>query len=329
MSERVAILMPCYNAEKFINETLESLVNQSYENIEIIILDDCSTDNTCSLIEDYKNRYPYIKLYKHPVNKGIIPTRNELFSLTDAPYVALMDADDIAVPERIAKQLRYLIDNPRVSAVGGWHEFFDQQHGIGRFPSQPDDIAAMLFIDNVISNPTMMLRKFFWDKHQLKYDVDYAGAADYKLWTDIYECGEIHNLPAVMIKYRVHASQESTANRERQERVHLRILNENFKKWNISEQPEKYLKSIVWPHQYPHVEKKETAQWFAHFCNEIVNSTHPLKEKVEKVCDIRFRILCQLNDFKGLATYIRSRGITNLCKGRKFGYEFVCNCLLK
>jgi glycosyltransferase involved in cell wall biosynthesis len=114
----ISVLIPTYNVEKYIREAVESISNQTYRNLEIIVVDDGSTDNTHSILEELRLKDSRIRLFKMGVNRGIVETLN--FALTQATgtYIARMDGDDVSMPERLQKQYLFLQQHPDVALVG-------------------------------------------------------------------------------------------------------------------------------------------------------------------------------------------------------------------
>lgn len=114
----ISILIPTYNVEAFVEEAISSICNQTYTNLEIIIIDDCSTDQTYSILQKLAAKDSRIKLYRNTTNKKIAATLNDAFQLSTGDYIARMDGDDISVPSRLEQQLNYLKKNPEVDLVG-------------------------------------------------------------------------------------------------------------------------------------------------------------------------------------------------------------------
>jgi glycosyltransferase involved in cell wall biosynthesis len=114
----VSVLLPVYNVEKFIEESVFSILNQTYKNIELIVVDDCSTDNTYKIIQELKKQDSRIKLYKNSKNSKIVKTLNIAFQHSRGEYICRMDGDDISDHDRIERKLGFLKENPDVSLVG-------------------------------------------------------------------------------------------------------------------------------------------------------------------------------------------------------------------
>ena len=118
MSDLISVLIPVYNVGKYIEETLDSLINQTHKKIEVVIVDDCSTDDSVQKIENYPRGFNCIKLIKNSKNMGIVGAMNEGLKYCSGDYIARIDGDDIAIPDRLEKQLNYLKTHPEVAIVG-------------------------------------------------------------------------------------------------------------------------------------------------------------------------------------------------------------------
>ena len=114
----ISVLIPVYNVEAFVEEAILSICNQTYKNIEIIVIDDCSTDNTYNIVSELIATDPRIRLYKNDKNSKIVKTLNFAFKQAKGEFIARMDGDDISAPERLEKQLQYLLINPQYYLVG-------------------------------------------------------------------------------------------------------------------------------------------------------------------------------------------------------------------
>ncbi|SEP76565.1 Glycosyl transferase family 2 [Virgibacillus subterraneus] len=198
----VTVFIPLYNCEEYISEALESVINQSYSNIEIVIIDDGSTDNSVNIVNSYTD--PRIRLIKNEINRGIPYTRNLGLQESQGKYMAIIDSDDIAYLTRIEKQVNYMENNPNIDGIGTYYEIFG-----GRFKKvmKPKNItseeikAGLLFL-NRIANPTSFLRLETINKYELRYNPEYFVAQDYDMWIQLSKVGELSILPEVLLKYR-------------------------------------------------------------------------------------------------------------------------------
>jgi glycosyltransferase involved in cell wall biosynthesis len=203
-SPLISVLMPVYNAERYVAEAVESILAQSFRDFEFIIIDDGSTDGSLAILEKYAARDERIRLISRP-NTGLVGALNEGLSMARADLIARMDADDIAMPERFASQAEYLSNHHEVVAVGG------RILAIGPFG---DDLTEMLdhesheVIDREhlrancsIAHPAAMIRA----SSLLAiggYRAKYWPAEDLDLWLRMAEVGHLANLSEVVLKYR-------------------------------------------------------------------------------------------------------------------------------
>ncbi|GIZ29508.1 hypothetical protein TUM12149_34780 [Morganella morganii] len=179
----ISICLPAYNTESFITDCIESLLSQTYENIEILICDDGSTDSTKEKLEKYKLHYK-IKIYHNDTNQGIAYTRNKLLKKTNGKYIALMDSDDICEPERIACQLN-LLENTIYDFCATDAYIVDQYNniiGYWKTPSSIEELKILLTIKIPFPQPSIMFKRqllplFSYDENEL--------AEDYLLWMKI------------------------------------------------------------------------------------------------------------------------------------------------
>jgi len=209
----VSILFPCYNVEKYLDESLLSLINQTYQNIEIIAINDCSTDNTRKILERYAKDDIRIKVYNNDINLKLIKTLNKGIELCNGKYIARMDADDISLPERIEKQVRFLEENPDYSVISSMFYAFKRgssKKSLYQNPSKYEDLQAGLLFNSVICHPASMIRKTLFTELGLKFEEAYIHVEDYALWSKALYLTKLANLDEPLLLYRVHENQIST-----------------------------------------------------------------------------------------------------------------------
>lgn len=322
----VAILLPVFNCEKFIEECLDSLLNQTYKNFTIIIVDDYSSDNTVDIIQRYIRLNDCIELHQNANNLGIIESRNLLLELSDAKYFAFMDADDLSLPKRIETQVKYLEQHQNIHALSCWYSRFGYIEDTIYTPTSSDDIASALFLDNVMCNPAMMVRNDFLKQHGLKCDASFRGAADFKLWVECSKVGRLACLPQVLFRYRTHSSQESQKNNSRQKNAHYAILERQFSRLGLLINAQQ-ISSLIWPIECVKKELYTLGKWLQDISENKNITDKELAERVFFFVDIRFRSCCVRYGFDGLIVYIKCRGILNVMRGRKLGFSFVKRCI--
>ncbi len=201
---KVTVLMPAYNAEKYIGTAIESILNQTYKDFEFIIVNDCSTDNTLRIINDYAKKDKRIRVISNKENQKIAKTLNIGLKEAKGEYIARMDADDWSYPDRLEKQVTFMEKNPNIVLSSGNMEICDSKlvyKNKSNLLLTNDVIRKNLLRFNPIVHPAMIYRKN--EILQINgYDVD-AGAEDYMLVIDMSSLGDLANLPDTLIKYRV------------------------------------------------------------------------------------------------------------------------------
>lgn len=215
----VSVVMPVYNARKFLAEAIKSILDQTFVDFEFVIIDDGSTDGSRQMLESYAAKDARIRLLSRP-NKGIGPTRNEGWRVAKSGLIAIMDADDIAVPTRLEKQLAFMQAHQEVVCVGGLTRLIDDK---GRWipcplipPLLHDELDALLLKGACpISNSAVMMRRDAIEKVG-GYDEDLSMAEDYALWLKLSEVGKLENLPEVLVSYRIHGESVSAQKTELQ-----------------------------------------------------------------------------------------------------------------
>lgn len=198
----VSVLMPAYNAEKYIGEAIESILNQTYKNFEFIIVDDCSTDNTIKVIEKYMKKDKRIKLYKNKENSGVAITLNNGLNYCSGKYIARMDSDDISLPKRFEKQMK-LLKETDADICSTNLVMFSGKKIIGR-RIYNKDISKTIFIESPIGHATVILKKELFKKYG-NYVPKFNSAEDYDLWLRFYSKGcKFVLCDEFLYKYRQH-----------------------------------------------------------------------------------------------------------------------------
>jgi glycosyltransferase involved in cell wall biosynthesis len=205
----VTVIVPVYNAASYVRDAVLSLLTGTYRNVQIVALDDGSTDGSAQVLQDIHDSR--LQLVSNPRNLGLIATLNRGLDLATGDYVARMDADDLSTPRRLEWQVAFLEQNPRVGLAGGWcRSFGDDRATIYRPPADHREIRTALFAYNVFIHGAMMLRSGFMREYRLRYAVDAKHAEDLELWMRCVELANGANIPKVLLRYRVHANQVSS-----------------------------------------------------------------------------------------------------------------------
>jgi glycosyltransferase involved in cell wall biosynthesis len=220
--EKVTVLLQVKNGAEHIRACMESILNQTYRNFKLIIIDDQSEDHTLSILASYNDE----RITIIQGQSGYINNLNYGISICDTVYIARMDADDIMLPFRLERQLQ-VMEHHYVDLCGTWMQVFgDQDYLAGDVSGLIDNAIDKLYKVNFLFHPTMMIRKDFLLKHQLQYE-HYFPTEDYKLWSEIAKKnGKIYVIPEPLLKYRRSNSQLSIANHHDMRRQELRIRSE-------------------------------------------------------------------------------------------------------
>lgn len=201
----VSVALPVWNREDTISECISSILGQTYKNFELIIVDDGSTDSTCSIISEFNDER--IKLFRNEHN--YIDSCNKALGLAKGDFIARMDSDDVMLPDRLALQLEYMQNHPDVDILGGAIICFGEtDEYLYHYPQIVT--AENLYMGNCICHPAVMMRRSALAKHGLKYEQEFIYAEDYRLWIQAIEQGlVIHNIQQPVIKYRLSNHQAS------------------------------------------------------------------------------------------------------------------------
>ena len=225
--------MPVYNAAPYLRESIDSILRQTYADFEFIIFNDGSTDESPAIIAAAAARDPRIVFVDGP-NRGLVAQLNAGIAQARGTYLARMDADDIAPPERLARQVAYLEAHPAVGLCGGAVRLFGA--GLDTFKQLPENdstIKHTLCWQNAFFHPAVTMRRRVLLRHGLRYREDYMTAEDYQLWCEMSRVTELHNLPEVMLHYRVHPQQLTKVQSVRGQLTTARIREEQMARQGI------------------------------------------------------------------------------------------------
>ena len=202
----ISVILPVYNAEFYLKEAVESILNQTYTNFELIILNDGSSDNSLQIIEELMKYDSRIVLVNRE-NKGLVYTLNEGIKLAKGKYIARMDADDISLPNRFEKQIR-LMENKNLDICGSHFLLIDKQNniqGLNLTPINHNMCVLSLASKVPFAHPSVMIRKEFLLKNNLLYgQSEYKIAEDFDLWMRMYEKdAKFGNVNDILFRYRI------------------------------------------------------------------------------------------------------------------------------
>lgn len=199
----ITVLMPVYNVEPFIKEAIESVLNQSYSDFELLIIDDASTDDTVNRITAFSDSR--IKLIKKPKNLGLIDSLNLGIKLAKGQYIARMDGDDISTPDRFQKQLDVLLNNPEIKACGCWLQRFGNHGKIIKHKEFHEEILTELLMQCSMSLGSVMFEKKAFENYS--FDENKKHVEDYDFWSRVSWISKLYNIQEVLYHYRSHDTQ--------------------------------------------------------------------------------------------------------------------------
>jgi len=234
----VSVVLSVYNAEVYLDEAIQSILNQTYTNFEFIIINDGSTDNSLKIIKKYRNTDDRIILISRE-NKGLTESLNEGILKSKGKYIARMDADDISMPKRFEAQVEFLELNIDVGICGTWVEVFGQnlKTNIWKLSTHNSRLKTELVFSSCFAHPSVMIRKDVLINNKLSYDKKYPNAEDFQLWTELADLTNFANINKVLLKYRVletSITRIADKNNEEREKIIYKILNHYLQKLELS-----------------------------------------------------------------------------------------------
>lgn len=202
----VSVVLPVRNGQPYLQEAIRSILGQSLRNIELICIDDGSSDSSARLLDELRD--PRWILVRHPSPRGLSATLNEGMRLARGRYVARMDADDISHPRRLERQARFLDANPTVDVVGTWARTLGMKPAQNwRYPTNNAQIQAEMLFNSALVHSSVMMRKSAILNKKAWYGLKVERAQDYELWTRPGLNLKLANLPQTLLSYRLHAGQ--------------------------------------------------------------------------------------------------------------------------
>lgn len=222
---KISVLMPAYNCGKYIAQSVKSILNQTYTDFEFIIIDDGSTDDTESIINNFKDKR--IQYYKTE-HKGTAAALNSGVLKAVGDWIARIDADDLNVPERLEKQIKFLNENPEYNVVSSWSVYFNDAGKILfplREPVEHNDIYEYLKLHNPLNQSGLMIKKEILLKN--KFNEEFTKFEDFELMFRIRDEARFYNIPEFLVFTRLRAG--SKTNDMNDEQMYDVLYNYSFK----------------------------------------------------------------------------------------------------
>ena len=208
----VSVVLPVHNCQQYISQAIDSILQQTMDDFELIIIDDASTDDTVSIINSYQDKR--IKLFKNQYNLGNYPSRNLGMKNSVGKYIAVMDADDVCMPDRLEKQVKFMEVNREIGISASAVRL-----STGEEISLPSNTAILkvLFLqENYLKHPSLIFRKQLFEKHHLYYNEQYRYSADYDLLVRAFRHFPVTAMQDILLTYRIHPGQITSEYRYQQ-----------------------------------------------------------------------------------------------------------------
>ncbi|HEX5001892.1 MAG TPA: glycosyltransferase family 2 protein [Bacteroidia bacterium] len=317
-NQLVSVVIPCFNAEAFFRPAIESILNQTYHNLEIILLDDGSTDSTPLLLEEYRKRDSRIRVIVNPANMGLIKTLNNAIDICSGEYLARMDADDISMPDRIEKIMKKFDASPELDIVSAGFYYISEQGKVLRsFPpmfTSPGSLKFVSFFRTPIVHACLIgkTRAFI----ENKYNQAYIHSEDYELFSRMLLKGNLFaNITDCLYQIRMNSTSVSYVYSDVQKDTHTRISFRNIKQYLNTEPDMELLEilnlrlnSMVVPNKL-----KMAIAWLDEF------RTYFLKKEVLTTNDKEeIKLFCDIHQTDMILQALKSNGRGN--KKHKFSY---------
>ncbi len=198
---KVSVIIPVYNKAAFVGEALESVFQQTHQDLEVICVDDASTDESLAVLRSMDD--PRLRIITSPRNQGPGAAANTALDAATGTYIVRLDADDVALPDRVERQVAYMEAHPEVGASGGSVVLFGAEEQCWNYPAHNDDCQAQLLFGVPVSQGASILRRSVVEAHGLRYDPAWPRVGeDWLFWTRFSRVSRFGNLREPVIEYR-------------------------------------------------------------------------------------------------------------------------------
>ncbi len=215
MNQKISVITTVFNCEKYVSQSINSILDQTFGEIEYIIVNDGSTDRTPEIISELASRDSRIIAINNETNLGRVKSLNKALEVAHCKYIALQDADDVSLPKRLEQQYEFLENNPDHVLVGTNIVVMDENGNFISKPVRPEndrEAKFSLLFRCTFANPSIMFRRNVIEDNNLKYEDDFIHAEDFRIISLISRYGKISNIQDVLVKYRKHPNNNSFVN---------------------------------------------------------------------------------------------------------------------
>ena len=219
----VSVIMPVYNVEIYLAEAIESILTQTLSDLELIVIDDCSTDGSAAILRDYASRDERVRLLLHERNQGMASTRNSGIAVSRGEFIAMMDSDDISLPQRLEKQAAFLQAHPHIGVVGSYLQSVSADSCEGEIHSYPQE-HTFIVMEWILGGRTTMPGSVYMTRRDVLlsvggYDDSQQFVDDKDLYARLFFETKFASLPEALYLYRSHANQWSASTWRRQQQA--------------------------------------------------------------------------------------------------------------
>lgn len=245
---RVSCIMPVYNQEKYLSEAINSILGQTYQDFELLIISDHGTsDESLEIINSYSDKRIW-HIHNNPP-LGLVKSLNLGIEKAKGEYVARMDSDDVSLPNRFEKQVKFLDSHPKIGILGSAIIFINSAGRPSRFryfPHTPNSVKWYLLFNSCSAHPTVMGRKEIFMKLG-GYNIEALHAEDYEFWVNALQETQIANLPEVLLQFRIHKESITKKYSKIQRQTKLKIASSAILKTVGYSTPKNLIKAIQQP----------------------------------------------------------------------------------
>ncbi len=233
---KISVVMSTYNRAHMVPKAIDSILKQTFQDFEFIIIDDGSSDATADILKKYADQDHRIRVLTNTENKGLIYSLNRGLDAARGEFIARMDDDDISLPLRFEKQYNFMRSNPTITATSS---FVGQPENAMPWPFQrktdSDEMKTDLFLGTIpVSHPSLFIRRDFLTKNQIRYNDKYEAAEDGKFYLDLYDAGAvIGKVPEILVLYRMHQDNPQQWYEDRWNNTNLFIQNEILPRFDM------------------------------------------------------------------------------------------------
>lgn len=303
-SPKVTVFMPAYNAQNFIAQSIESVLEQTFENFELLIINDGSTDDTMKIASSFSDKR--IRVINNQKNSGLVSVRNQGIKESLGEYIAFLDADDIALKNRLQIQTRFLDSHNEIALVGGAVSLIDEKgwslNTVWKSNLETQDYPVALMFRNRFAQSSVMVRKASLGDDP--YRDGFAPSEDYDLWVRLSQSKGLFNLPDVIVLYRVNKNGASKTGQTKKDAAIKTIQTKQFESLGISPTEEELqinYKQFAGPNVSDFLNKKSA--WLNKLLEANKTQNHFPADRFTKLVGLEWQESCYANYHVGLAAY--------------------------